>query len=402
MNILLFIPDKDPAVGGIFQYITCLIEMLGKSNDNNSYYLFLRNNAEYFIKYNEKFNNIICIPESHTKTTSALFTLSDKIKKSINYFLKKIKFNVSITTPSVLDKIIEHYKIDIVHFPYIRYEKVKVPTITTIHDVQELYFPEYFSSKERAIRSSLNHNCITNSDAIVVSYNHIKEDIIKFFNQQPDKITVLLLSMQNLWFEKFLKEPIDIIEHKKNYLLYPAATWQHKNHLNLLKTINYLYKEKQVKINLICTGNTTEYYEKTLKPYIAENQLEDLISFTGIVSDKSLYSLYMNATGVVVPTKYEAGSFPLMESILLRVPVICSNVTSLPETIGNNQYTFNPDDIEEIANKTEQLFFSEEFRKNCLINTEKQIDRLIFTDAYKKLIIRYSELIRNHQKKTNT
>ena len=85
--------------------------------------------------------------------------------------------------------------------------------------------------------------------------------------------------------------------------------------------------------------------------------------------------------GVIIPTLYEAGSFPLMESILLNVPVICSNVTSLPETIGNDKFVFAPYDIDDISKKLIQFWNDEEFRKGNLRQIKLQADKLKQNDS---------------------
>lgn len=394
MNILLFIPDKDKTVGGIFQYINCLINLVGRSDNKNKYYLFLRNNSEIFKEYSIKYPNIICIPEQESGNKSSLYNTKDKILKGIQKLLLKLKINIKINTTSSLDKIIEKYNIDIVHFPYQRLIKTNKPSITTMHDVQELYFPQYFTSTERAERAVNYKYCIDNADQVVVSYQHIKNDITQFFDKPENQIQVILLNMENLWFEKFNSDSIIKNLTDKPFILCPAVTWQHKNHLNLLKAILHLKESKKQIINLICTGKKTDYYFKVLEPFISSNNLQHQVFFKGIVSDEELYTLYKTCLGVVVPTKYEAGSFPLMESILIGVPVICSNVTSLPETIGCLDYTFDPDNINEIAEKIERLYLSEEFRKNCIVQNEKQRVILLNTGAYEKLSNLYSTLIK--------
>ena len=67
-----------------------------------------------------------------------------------------------------------------------------------------------------------------------------------------------------------------------------------------------------------------------------------------------------------MPTLYEAGSFPLMESILMGIPVVCSNVTSLPETIGDNQFVFDPNNINDIAEKIIKIWDDENYRADNL------------------------------------
>jgi glycosyltransferase involved in cell wall biosynthesis len=235
---------------------------------------------------------------------------------------------------------------------------------------------------------------IDNSDAVIVSYEHIKEDIIRFFEKPMKQVHVVFLEMNNLWFEKFLNESelVDISKYSESrpFVLYPAATWAHKNHVGLLKACKIL-KDKGLEIKLLCTGHLTKHYER-IKEVVNELNLERSVSFLGVVPDEALFSLYKNTIGVVVPTIYEAGSFPLMEAMLLRIPVICSNVTSLPETIGNSEYVFNPNDCNSIAEKLERLVSSKEFRTENIRNSELQSKRLINTGALPKLKAVYSAL----------
>jgi glycosyltransferase involved in cell wall biosynthesis len=74
-----------------------------------------------------------------------------------------------------------------------------------------------------------------------------------------------------------------------------------------------------------------------------------------------------------------------MESILMKIPVICSNVTSLPETIGNLKYVFDPSNIYDMANKIREICFNEEYRSTNIQNSITQSERLRNTNAELKL-----------------
>ena len=91
----------------------------------------------------------------------------------------------------------------------------------------------------------------------------------------------------------------------------------------------------------------------------------------------------MPARLVVIPTLYEAGSGPLIESMRYRVPVICSNVTSLPDTINNDAFTFAPLNIDEIAALIMKGIKDEDFRKRNLENSERRMQYFESKDYYK-------------------
>ncbi|MEZ5010011.1 MAG: glycosyltransferase [Chitinophagales bacterium] len=178
---------------------------------------------------------------------------------------------------------------------------------------------------------------------------------------------------------------------KKSISFILAATWEHKNHVLLLKAINYLNFSQNFRIKLFCTGHQTQhnvFLENTAK----ELEIDDLYVHLGVVEELELFSLYQSAQLVVVPTLYEAGSFPLMESMLMGIPVICSNVTSLPETIGNSHFVFDPHDHEKLGQLIIEMLTHPEARKNNIENSMKMSNRLLSNNSLDIIDSIYSEL----------
>lgn len=335
---------------------------------------------EYIISIINQHENLVLVNEKEPIIYKGI-RISQLI---LNQVISKINKTRKVKQRSYFKNILKKYKINLIHTPYqqlLKDETIPCPSITTMHDVQELHYPQYFSPEERAKRAINNAYMTKTADYIIVSYHHIKQDIIKYFNKSPEKIGVVLLNMSKLWFEKFGNENILIqvksIDLKTDkYLFYPAATWEHKNHLVLIKAIKYLKDYKNEKIRVVCTGHQTDYFH-ILQTKIKEFGLIDQIEFLGIVDELELYSLYQNATLVVIPTIYEAGSFPLMESILMGIPVICSNITSLPETIDNEEYTFDPSNPTELGDLIFKFLNDPEQIKNNLENSKRVSNRLI-------------------------
>lgn len=384
MNILFYIPNIDKSFGGVFQYSLALLSIMSKSE--HQYFLYKTENTDIkALIVNHKNLHIL---SSNDYIEPLSIRIARKSINNINSILRKfrVKYKIKFTYQNIhIDYIIKKFKIDIIHCPFQSLQESSwgIPTITTMHDVQELHFPEFFTSKERASRAVRYKNAIDNADAVIVSYQHIKNDLIKYFAKEEYKIHVCLLDMQNLWFEKF--SSYDILELKEynlpeKFILYPAASWEHKNHLKLIEAINILKEEKNIVVNLICTGHITEFYtiiEKQIEKYNLEKQ----VKFIGTVSDQVLFSLYHKTAAVVIPTLYEAGSFPLMESVIMGIPVICSNVTSLPETIGDNSFIFNPMDPNEIAEKIYRILTNEDYKNYNIKNIEKLAHRIRKNDT---------------------
>ncbi len=381
MNILIDIPNLSKTQGGVYQYSLALLNILAKGNSNYQFFIFCYNPDKDIQRIVNTYSNFKLTTIStplYSKKKLSFFKLFNRIFRVLG--LKK-----RFRKEDIYDAIVKSHKIDIIHTPY-QYliKKPKVKSITTLHDVQELHFPEFFTSTQRAYRAVNYKKAIDGADAVIVSYKHVKQDITNYFEKPEDAVHTILLDMQDLWFDKISNRNKTCIDHyqlPEKFLLYPASTWAHKNHLHLLEAIKQLNNPD---IYLVCTGNPTDHYEKTILPYIESENLSQQVRFLGIVSDEVLFELYHTCRAVVVPTLYEAGSFPVMESIIMGIPVICSNVTSLPETIGDERFVFDPKDILDISNKIQKIYFDIDYREANIAMLKVQRERLINNDAATK------------------
>ncbi len=286
------------------------------------------------------------------------------------------------------------------HVPYVvpTLLDVQVPYIVTVHDVQELHFPEYFSPAQRAIRAMHRWKTLDRAGKIIVSFDHVKADLIKYFNLPENKIHVCPIPFNSI----SLQEPTSAAAQKYNegyaawrpYLLYPAQTWRHKNHSLLFEALQRLQLQRQGQKNLrlVCTGGKNDYYS-TLEAQLDEMGLRDSVLFTGVVAEDELLWLYRNAAVVTIPTKYEAGSFPLFEAIKQGVPVVCSDVTSLPETIGNRRFVFNPYDAQTLAELILRVVSDARFREENIANSIKQAERFSGINAATYFYAAYRSLM---------
>lgn len=391
-NILINIPDLSKEHGGVYQYSIALLKILAKGNLDYTFFILCNDPDEdiaEIIKGNSNFHLTNSQPPSYNSYEMVLLN-------GLNLISRKLRFKKRFLKKDLYDIIISEYNIQIIHTPTQHIiKKPKVKSITTLHDVQELHFPQFFTSAQRAYRAVNFKNAIDRADAVIVSYDHVKNDIIKFFSKSGDQVHTVLLDMQDLWFSKIMTRKNSLLEEYDLpliFLLYPASSWEHKNHLNLIKAIKHLNNPE---INLICTGHQTDYFTDKILPFIKEQGLVSKIKFLGIVTDEELYELYHTCRAVVVPTLYEAGSFPLMESILMGIPVICSNVTSLPETIGDDQFVFNPFDINDISDKINKIWSDESYRDRNRNILKIQSEKLVYNKAASKFDEIYQKILKD-------
>jgi len=327
------------------------------------------------------------------------------ISRSANLFSKLCKrFDIpsrALNYFNYLYRWVSSLDIDLLHVPYQTspYYDLPYPLVVTMHDVQELHYPEFFTPQERASRAKHYWESLEKSSAVIVSFNHVKQDLIKYFSLDDHKVHVCPPPYQNIQLQENACEEESNFKNKytkySNFLLYPAQSWQHKNHLSLIKAIEYVKEKFDISLSLVCTGRKNPNFFPTIENYLKQSEVYNQVYFTDIVPETELYWLYKNCALVVIPTLYEAGSFPLLEAMILEVPVICSNVTSLPETINDSRFVFDPLDINQLADLIVQIFDDGEFRNSNVLNSKEQINKLrnsstveYFMDVWKSILLK--------------
>jgi glycosyltransferase involved in cell wall biosynthesis len=133
-----------------------------------------------------------------------------------------------------------------------------------------------------------------------------------------------------------------------DFIFYPAQTWPHKNHLNLIEALALLRDRFGIVIPLVSSGKRNAFYQ-VIKVRVASLALADQVQFLDYVSEQRLGALFSLARAVVIPTKFESLSLPIWEAFAAGRAVACSNVTSLPMQVAGAALLFDPNDVESMA-----------------------------------------------------
>ncbi|MDF5708507.1 MAG: glycosyltransferase family 1 protein [Nostoc sp. S4] len=402
MKLGYFLADLSLDNGGVAPYSWRILEiLLSKSKSHEIEILVLcspeleKKCFDLINKYQAKAKPyIIPLKFYFFDTLVSRFTnLLSQILLTFNLPTQVVKyFNPSFLWFASLD-------IDLLHVPYQippSYD-LRYPLVITMHDVQELHYPEFFTPEERIWRAEHYWKSLETSNKVVVSFNHVKEDLLKYFRLDKSKVHVSPLPYQKMYLQPPTSEEQLNYETKYNqldiFLLYPAQTWQHKNHLSLIKAVEYIKDNFGIVIHLVCTGKKNSSFFPVIEEYLKTSEVAEQIHFLDIVPETELCWLYKNCSLVVIPSLYEAGCLPLLEAMSLEVPVICSSVTSLPETIGDLRFTFEPFNINQIASLILQMIENLDFRMDNIVNSRNQIQKFHQIDSAGELIKVYQEVL---------
>lgn len=284
----------------------------------------------------------------------------------------------------------------VIHFPTQNGYRTALPTIYHPHDLQHRHLPEFFTPEDRAQRDEWWKTLCEQAAVVSVTSQWGKRDIATQYGIDPGKIAVVHLAPAVDAYPDvdadYVAEVRERLALPHRFALYPAQTWPHKNHLRLLKALASLRGEG-LRVDLVCTGTLNEHF-KEIEAEILRLDLAEQVRFLGFVSNVDLRALYATCELLVMPTLFEAaGGFgPIAEGFSLGVPVACSNVTSLPEEVGDAALVFDPLSVEAIALAMRQLWDDADLRETLRVRGRERASRYswertarVFRAHYRKL-----------------
>jgi glycosyltransferase involved in cell wall biosynthesis len=171
-----------------------------------------------------------------------------------------------------------------------------------------------------------------------------------------------------------------------DYILYVGEISHRKNIIRLLLAYHRLKeKDKLKQRKLVLVGKGTIDTEKIVSEMRRLN-LESNVMFTGYVPDEDLPFLYNGACIFAFPSLYEGFGIPPLEAMRCQVPVVASSSTSIPEVVGTGALLFDPYNVEDIADKLEQVL-DQKIDTGALLRTAlKQADQFTWEDSARKTI----------------
>ena len=363
--------------GGTYQYTQSMIDAL-RHDATNKYIIFCDIKESRFDNYGLEVRKI-------NKPTDKFF------KKIYHLLILKIKVQIPLLM-SVNEKKI-FGDIELFVSPAISIYTLcftKKPLIFTLHDMQERYYPDFFTIKEKIARFIFINILSKKKCKIICESKYIKNDIMKFTKTESDKIFIIQAPppKEFINFDFTNKKELVSIRKKYNipqkYILYPANFWFHKNHIRLIEAFKLITKEID-DVHLILTGSQKNNYSNIIKK-INDLNLSDKVTHLGYIDYKDLPFVYKLSKMIVMPSLFESVSIPIYEAFSLKVPVCCSNIDGLVEQIGDAALTFNPFNIEEIAQKILVYLRNEDIARENALRGFAKVTNFNHNEYKKKLL----------------
>jgi len=265
-------------------------------------------------------------------------------------------------------------KADLVHFcmpqqPLLYWKK----SVTTIHDLTLLHHKNYVENNKimydtkQAIFKGILYFAAHKSRHIITPTKYARDDIIKTLGAKPERITVTYEAADPI--QQAAEEPVALLESKP-FIMYAGRTEPHKNirrlilaHQQLLKT----HPDLQLAIPGPKDGNNQMIEQWCKKEGYKQ------VHLLGFVSDGELRWLFKNARAYVFPSLSEGFGLPGLEAMGYGTPVVSSNATCLPEVYQDGAHYFDPQNVDDIASKINDVLTNDALRADLIAHGKNVI-----------------------------
>ena len=234
---------------------------------------------------------------------------------------------------------------DVLHFPYdscVAWKRGKF--VATIHDVKPLLFPELRArtNLNSRIEQWLVGDRWKTIDHVVTISEHSRRDLLAHVPLRPDQVTVTPLGLDA---ERF--RPVERRREGRPYVFCVAGSDPTKNVGCLVEAFAKLPGTLRDRFDLLLAGDVCKRTD--IRSAVERLGIGGQTKLAGVVSDAELIAYYQQAAVFVFPSLYEGFGLPVLEAMGCGCPVICSNVSSLPDVAGEAALLIDPHDGGQLA-----------------------------------------------------
>jgi glycosyltransferase involved in cell wall biosynthesis len=311
---------------GIGTYVRNLVGALARQRGDDTYVLLCRPADEAFI-------------QGLGPGFEAL------VERSGNYSMRE-----QVSVPAALRRA----RVDLFHSPhYVVSPLTTCPYVVTIHDCIHLRFPQYLPNRAAHAYARTMMGLGARRSRRILTVSHAsKEDIVHYLRVPAAKVEVVYNALDERLAAPPTDEDLQRVRERyllnSPFILYAGNIKPHKNIDRLIEAYSILRRRGVEHAKLIIAGEEISKYP-ALRRLVHRFQLHQHVRFFGFVPEATLAALYRLASVFVFPSLYEGFGLPPLEAMAAGAPVVTSNVSSLPEVVGDAALLVDPMDAGAIA-----------------------------------------------------
>jgi glycosyltransferase involved in cell wall biosynthesis len=289
--------------------------------------------------------------------------------------------------------VVKRLECDVVHVPHLFWRPVMLPCpyVVTVHDLLTYFYPTTNGSRwRRFIHNYMTRRSLTGAARILAVSKFTRNDIVRLFNIAPKKISVVYNAIDQRFTQGHATDAdreMIAERYQVNYpfILYAGNITEHKNVGRIIEAFSALKvdlaKENRFPdLKLIIIGDELSKHPD-LRRTVIKSAVQNEVRFLGFVPIDVLRIFYDAAKVFVFPSLYEGFGFPPLEAMAHGTPVVTSNVSSLPEVVGNAAVLVNPENVFEITRAVHRVLVDPSLRERMKERGYEQVKKFSWTES---------------------
>lgn len=255
---------------------------------------------------------------------------------------------------------------DIYHEPNFLAFRFDGPSVITVHDLSWIRHPEMHPVDRVQAMEKYFQPGLERASMILTDSEFVKRELIDVFAIKPERIRPVLLGVEALFRPQSSTETLAVLSQHQlthgHYLLAVGTLEPRKNLQVALRAYMKLPANFRKTYPLVLVGMKgwhTSELEKEIAPLVRAGQVRQL----GYLPREDLATIIAGASTLIYPSVYEGFGLPPLEAMACGVPAIVSNVSSLPEVVGDTGLLIDPHDVDGLASAIQTLIESPGLRQ---------------------------------------
>jgi len=271
--------------------------------------------------------------------------------------------------------------VDLFHVTDYRVVRMDCPVVTTLHDALPIKYPQWCSPRLRGLKNWMQIKAAQKADHVIAVSHFAVPELVECFGIDEARISVVPNGVDIDWLEPAddakVAATLKGFGLQQGYFLFVGTLQPRKNVERLLEAYLALPPAVRRARQLVIVGNAGWRCEALLRKIAAAVQNgEQVVWLNDVIGDGVLRYLYAGAGVFVFPSLYEGFGLPVVEAFASNVPVVTSNVSSLPEVSQGAAVEVDPLNSAEIGAAMLDLAQDDLLRRRCIAAGRRRAEQL--------------------------
>lgn len=264
-------------------------------------------------------------------------------------------------------------------------------SIVTVHDIAFELFEGIYTGFMQQYQRWTSRFAVRHAAKVITISQSTKNDLVKVYKVDPEKIQIIPLG-----FDKDIFQPLTYEQAQSSldrfglvyqkYILFVGTLQPRKNISSLVNAFVKLKKEHHIEEKLVIVGKRGWLWEPIEEKIRQANKLTSGIKYLDYVEQSDLNSIIAGASLLTLPAFYEGFGLPPLEAMASGVPVVVSNVSSLPEVVGDAGKLIDPNSVDSIAAGLLEVLTDKELRKQMIEKGFMQANKFTWEETGKNTL----------------